>query len=145
MPPSDCDAARIYKQRAAAVGLEAKEIAGRSTRIGAVQDLLAAGYSSAEIMREVGWNSERMFRYTEHLQARGGARARRPAPRQRTGSRIDRHCNLHAVRYPAPPARPTLCSILSFWPCGRDSGTIQRQRSYSSTSYECQEEPLTRF
>ena len=60
--------APAHKQRAAAVGLEAKEIAGRSTRIGAVQDLLAAGYSSAQIMREVGWNSERMlFRYTEHL------------------------------------------------------------------------------
>jgi hypothetical protein len=34
-PLSDCDVARIYKRRAAAVGLEATQIAGNSTRIGA--------------------------------------------------------------------------------------------------------------
>jgi hypothetical protein len=38
--------ARIYKRRAAAVGLEATQIAGNSTRIGAAQDLMAAGFAS---------------------------------------------------------------------------------------------------
>lgn len=71
------DVARIYKRRAAAIGMDVTEIAGHSTRIGAAQDLLAAGFSGAEIVREIGWRSERMlFRYTEHLQAQRGAMAR---------------------------------------------------------------------
>jgi hypothetical protein len=38
---------------------------------------MAAGFSGAEIVREVGWSSERMlFRYTKHLQAQLGAMAR---------------------------------------------------------------------
>lgn len=73
---SDRDVARIYKRRAAVVGIEADEIAGHSTRIGAAQDLSAAGYSGAAIMQEIGWQSERsLFRYTEHLEAERGAMA----------------------------------------------------------------------
>jgi hypothetical protein len=71
------DVARIYKRRAADVGLEASEIAGHCSRIGAAQDMLAAGYTGAEIMREVGWRTEKqLFRYTEHLAAQRGAMAR---------------------------------------------------------------------
>jgi hypothetical protein len=35
-----------------------------------------ARYSGAELMREVGWSTERqLFRYTEHMQAQRGAMA----------------------------------------------------------------------
>lgn len=71
------DVARIYKRRATAIGLDASEIAGHSTRIGAAQDMLAAGYEKAEIMQEIGWTTEKqLFRYTEHLEAKRGAMAR---------------------------------------------------------------------
>jgi hypothetical protein len=71
------DVARIYERRVAAIGLEATQIAGNSTRIGAAQDLMAARFSGAEIVRKIGWSSERMlFRYTKHLQAQRGAMAR---------------------------------------------------------------------
>ncbi|MDR5728950.1 MAG: site-specific integrase, partial [Terriglobia bacterium] len=74
---SDRDVARIFKRRAAAVGLSSTEIAGHSTRIGAAQDMLAAGLSGAEIMREVGWRTERqLFRYTERLESKRGAMAK---------------------------------------------------------------------
>jgi site-specific recombinase XerD len=73
----DGDVARIYKRRATAVGLEATEIAGHSTRIGAAQDMVADGFKNAEIMQEVGWTSEKqLHRYTEHLAAKRGAMAR---------------------------------------------------------------------
>jgi integrase len=71
------DVARIYKRRATAVGLDATEIAGHSTRIGAAQDMVADGFKNAEIMQEVGWTSEKqLHRYTEHLEAKRGAMAR---------------------------------------------------------------------
>ena len=73
----DRDVARIYKRLAAAVGIDPADIAGHSTRIGSTQDLLAAGYTGAEIQRQVGWKSERMvIRYSEHLEAKRGAMAR---------------------------------------------------------------------
>jgi site-specific recombinase XerD len=87
---SDRDVARIYKRRAVSVGLDATEIAGHSTRIGAVQDLLAAGYTSAEVMREVGWSCARtLSRYTEHLQPQGDAMARLVARRASGGDEQD--------------------------------------------------------
>lgn len=73
----DGDVARIYKRRATAVGMDATEIAGHSTRIGAAQDMVADGFENAEIMQEVGWASEKqLHRYTEHLEARRGAMTR---------------------------------------------------------------------
>ncbi len=73
----DGEVARIYKRRAIDVGLKATEIAGHSTRIGAAQDLVAAGFQTPEILQQVGWKSERMLaRYTERLQAKRGAMAR---------------------------------------------------------------------
>lgn len=75
-PLSDRDIARIFKQRALQAGLDAKLISGHSTRVGAAQDLIAANFSGAEIMRQGRWKTERMvIRYSESLQAGRGAMA----------------------------------------------------------------------
>lgn len=73
-PLSDRDVARIFKARALAAGLDPERISGHSTRVGAAQDLLAANFSPAEIMRQGRWKSERMLiRYGESLNAGRGA------------------------------------------------------------------------
>lgn len=75
-PLSDRDVARIFKQRALAAGLDPERISGHSTRVGAAQDLLAANFSGAEIMRQGRWKSERMIvRYGESLSAGRSAMA----------------------------------------------------------------------
>ncbi len=75
-PLSDRDVARIFKQRALQAGLDANLISGHSTRVGAAQDLIAANFSGAEIMRQGRWKTERMvIRYSESLQAGRGAMA----------------------------------------------------------------------
>jgi len=74
---SDRDIARIFKQRALQAGLAAELISGHSTRVGAAQDLMAANFSGAEIMRQGRWKTERMvIRYSESLSAGRGAMAR---------------------------------------------------------------------
>lgn len=74
---SDRDVARIFKQRALQAGLAAELISGHSTRVGAAQDLMAANFSGAEIMRQGRWKTERMVvRYSESLNAGRGAMAR---------------------------------------------------------------------
>lgn len=76
-PLSDRDVARIFKQRALGAGLDPERVSGHSTRVGAAQDLLAANFSGAEIMRQGRWKSERMIvRYGESLSAGRGAMAR---------------------------------------------------------------------
>lgn len=83
-PLSDRDVARIFKARARAAGLDAERISGHSTRVGAAQDLLAANFSGAEIMRQGRWKSERMIvRYGESLSAGRGAMARLIRSRKR--------------------------------------------------------------
>jgi integrase len=83
-PLSDRDVARIFKARARAAGLDAECISGHSTRVGAAQDLLAANFSGAEIMRQGRWKSERMIvRYGESLSAGRGAMARLIRSRRR--------------------------------------------------------------
>lgn len=83
-PLSDRDVARIFKQRALAAGLDPERISGHSTRVGAAQDLLAANFSAAEIMRQGRWKSERMIvRYGENLSAGRGAMARLIGGRKR--------------------------------------------------------------
>ncbi|MGH7078277.1 MAG: tyrosine-type recombinase/integrase, partial [Acetobacteraceae bacterium] len=73
---TDRDLARAYQRRAAAIGLKA-DISGHSTRIGAAQDMLEAGFTGAEIMQQVGWRSERQLaRYTERMQAKRAAMPR---------------------------------------------------------------------
>ncbi|WP_293371859.1 tyrosine-type recombinase/integrase [Nevskia sp.] len=76
-PLSDRDVARIFKQRALRAGLDAELISGHSTRVGAAQDLIAANFSGAEVMRQGRWKTERMvIRYSESLSAGRGAMAR---------------------------------------------------------------------
>ncbi len=76
-PLSDRDIARIFKQRALQAGLAPELISGHSTRVGAAQDLMAANFSGAEIMRQGRWKTERMvIRYSESLNAGRGAMAR---------------------------------------------------------------------
>ncbi|MGQ0502504.1 MAG: site-specific integrase [Panacagrimonas sp.] len=76
-PLSDRDVARIFKKRALGAGLDPERISGHSTRVGAAQDLLAANFSAAEIMRQGRWKTERMIvRYGESLSAGRGAMAR---------------------------------------------------------------------
>ncbi len=65
---------RAMKRAARAAGLDDSGISSHSCRVGAAQDLLAAGFSLAEIMEAGRWKSERMpARYTENqAAARGG-------------------------------------------------------------------------
>ena len=52
-------------------------ISGHSTRIGAAQDLTAAGFGLPEVMQSGGWRTGEMVgRYTQHLAARRGAMAK---------------------------------------------------------------------
>lgn len=75
-PLSDRDVARIFKQRAQAAGLPSERVSGHSTRVGAAQDLVAANFSNAEIMRHGRWKTERMvIRYSESLKAGRSAMA----------------------------------------------------------------------
>ena len=71
------DVARIFKRLADQAGIAADGISGHSTRIGAAQDLTAAGFGLPEVMVAGGWRSPEMVgRYTEHLAARRGAMAK---------------------------------------------------------------------
>ena len=71
------DVARIFKRLAARAGISADGISGHSTRIGAAQDLTAAGFGLPEVMQSGGWRTGEMVgRYTEHLAARRGAMAK---------------------------------------------------------------------
>lgn len=76
-PLQDRDVARIYQRRAYAVGIEASQVAGHSLRIGATQDLLAAGFTGIEVQRQGRWKTERMvIRYGEKVAVRRSAMAR---------------------------------------------------------------------
>ncbi len=65
---------RAMKRVARAAGIDDQRISGHSCRVGAAQDLLAEGFSLAEIMEAGRWTSTRMpARYTENqAAARGG-------------------------------------------------------------------------
>lgn len=70
------DVARIFKRRARAAGIDPAQISAHSTRVGATQDLLQAGFSAAAIMQQGRWRSERMVvRYGEHIAAGHSAMA----------------------------------------------------------------------
>lgn len=76
-PLQDRDVARIYQRRARQVGIEASQVAGHSLRIGATQDLLAAGFQGIEVQRQGRWKTERMvIRYGEKVALRRSAMAR---------------------------------------------------------------------
>lgn len=55
---------RIFKSLAVKAELGPKEINGRSTRIGAAQDLLNSGASIGQIMAKAGWSKvDTVMRY----------------------------------------------------------------------------------
>ncbi|EWY35816.1 hypothetical protein N825_34205 [Skermanella stibiiresistens SB22] len=65
----------IVKARSASIGLSGAS--GHSTRVGAAQDLVAAGEDLPAVMQAGGWKSPAMVaRYTERLQTGRGAVAR---------------------------------------------------------------------
>jgi integrase len=66
---------RIFRNLAAAAGVRtARPHSGHSTRVGAAQDMLAAGLELGEVMQAGSWKSVAMVaRYGERLLARRGA------------------------------------------------------------------------
>lgn len=61
---------RAMKEVARLAGIDDSKISTHSCRVGAAQDMLAAGMTMAEIMNAGRWTSERMpSRYTEYQQA----------------------------------------------------------------------------
>ena len=77
---------RIYKRMARRAGLPddiADTLAGHSTRVGAVQDMIASGIELPAILQSGRWKSARMVqRYGERLLARRSGAAQL-AERQR--------------------------------------------------------------
>jgi integrase len=71
---------RILKERAKAAGLEktlVERLSGHSMRVGAAQDMAAAGIELGAIMHAGGWKSPDMvMRYIEHLDAQKSGMAR---------------------------------------------------------------------
>ncbi len=70
--PSATTVKRLIKTTAERVGLDpsvADEFSGHSLRVGAAQDLLAAGHDTIAIMRAGGWKSVNVLaRYLEHAE-----------------------------------------------------------------------------
>jgi len=67
---------RSFKRIALATGLDISKISGHSTRVGAAQDLVAAGIDMPAIMQAGSWTTpERIARYSEQLQAKRGGMA----------------------------------------------------------------------
>ena len=79
---------RLFKAMAANADLSEDVVAklsGHSTRVGAAQDMVAAGLEVTEVMQAGGWKSPVMVaRYSEHLQARRGAAAKLAEKQGRT-------------------------------------------------------------
>ncbi len=72
--------ARIIKHRAKCAGLDAVQVArlsGHSMRVGAAQDMAAAGIDLVAIMHAGGWKSpEMVMRYIEHMNVQKSGMAR---------------------------------------------------------------------
>ena len=67
----------------AAQGGDTRRVSAHSTRVGAAQDLVAAGFDLPAIQQAGGWKSPVMVaRYAERLLAERGAVARRPSSGQ---------------------------------------------------------------
>lgn len=68
---------RIYRRLARLAGLAVVAPSGHSTRVGAAQDMIAAGLEIGEVMQAGGWRTPAMVaRYSERLTARRGAAAK---------------------------------------------------------------------
>jgi hypothetical protein len=64
------------KRLARQLGLNAKDIAGHSLRIGAAHDLVSSGFGLPAVMQAGGWNSPTMpAMYTRELAAKQSAMA----------------------------------------------------------------------
>jgi integrase len=70
----------ILKRRAEQAGIDAlsvKRLSGHSLRVGAAQDMAAAGIELVAIMHAGGWRSpEMVMRYIEHMDVRKSGMAR---------------------------------------------------------------------
>jgi integrase len=82
----DAEVYRIYREIAAAAGVKlARPPSGHSTRVGATQDMFAAGFELLEVMQAGSWKTPAMpARYGERLRAQRGA-ARKLATLQNRG------------------------------------------------------------
>ncbi len=75
---------RSFKRIAQHVGIDIDNISGHSTRVGACQDLVAAGIDMPAIMQAGSWKTpERVARYSEHLQVKQGGMAQLAAIQRR--------------------------------------------------------------
>ena len=69
-PLSGEGVSRAFRRIAQHTGLDVEHISGHSTRVGACQDLVAAGIDMPAIMQAGSWTTpERVARYSEHLHA----------------------------------------------------------------------------
>ncbi|MCJ2029507.1 tyrosine-type recombinase/integrase [Methylobacterium sp. J-043] len=69
------EVARVFRDLASAAGLKlARRPSGHSTRVGATQDMFAAGFELLEVMQAGSWKTPAMpARYGERLRAQRGA------------------------------------------------------------------------
>ncbi|MGF3028011.1 tyrosine-type recombinase/integrase [Methylobacterium aquaticum] len=71
----DREVARVFRNLATAAGLKLSRLpSGHSTRVGATQDMFAAGFELLEVMQAGSWKTPAMpARYGERLRAQRGA------------------------------------------------------------------------
>lgn len=75
---------RSFRRVASRSGLDFEKISGHSTRVGACQDLVAAGIDMPAIMQAGGWKApERVARYSQQLQVKRGGMAQLAAMQRR--------------------------------------------------------------
>ena len=68
------DVSRIFRRMTKSAGTDIPMVSGHSTRIGACQDMVAAGLEIGEVMQAGGWRSPTMVaRYSERQNVRRGA------------------------------------------------------------------------
>ncbi|MCK5888812.1 MAG: site-specific integrase [Methylococcales bacterium] len=83
-PLSGEGVSRSFKRVARQTGLDIEQISGHSTRVGACQDLVAAGIDMPAVMQAGGWTTpERVARYSEQLQTKRGGMAQLSAIQRR--------------------------------------------------------------
>lgn len=72
---ADAEVYRLYREIAAAAGVKlSRPPSGHSTRVGATQDMFAAGFELLEVMQAGSWKTPAMpARYGERLRAQRGA------------------------------------------------------------------------
>lgn len=74
-PLGDSEVYRVFREIAVAAGLKLPRLpSGHSTRVGATQDMFAAGFELLEVMQAGSWKTPAMpARYGERLRAQRGA------------------------------------------------------------------------